>query len=854
MNDPLAPRSATVNYAFIGLALRLMSAQFNVFNLWYQRRAYERCRGEMMAMLYEKTLKRKIQGTKPEELEMQAAMTAMRDGNGHTDMAALRAARIAEMNDANKASRDTLMGRLKSIGRSIMGMFSSGRPSGDPRMRTDAGDPKKAASMGKILNLMRSDVYEIAQRFWDFADFVTKPAGTIFSILLIWRMLGWSCLVGVLALALSQVINVAIAQLQVHIEKKRRVATDEKLQRINQFIESIRHLRWYGWQETWLEGIMDARQKELHLRLISAFITTSLAFILRIGSGLFPAVAFWAFTTLAGEPLRVDVIFPAIDLFNLLESYLRALPDLLTTILNAYVAMGRIETFMNEPDKEEANVVPEGSAELTLIDASFAWPGLKQNVLVNLTLSFPPGLTVIYGEVAAGKTALLQGLLGELDQTAGEFIQPDQVIGYCAQTPWLQSMSIRENIIFSYPYEESRYNKVLEACALVPDMAEFKDGDLSNIGENGIGLSGGQKARVALARAVYSHAKVLALDDPLSALDHQTAESIVRKLIDGPLLNDRTTILVTHRTELCHGLAKQWIKLDHGRATLHEPSRAEDMSLLKRTQTEDTVAEEDSKDLKAEEPPAAAAKFIEDEHRAKGGVKLRVYWRYIKAGTLFWWFIVIVVMSLFRLIDFSEIWFIKAWSESYDHGKPKGIFDFLPPATENVIPWLWTFFGFVIATAVLYWWTTLIMFGVGYQAGKSIFKETVERVAHANFRFYDVTPVGRLMNRLTSDMNTIDGNLSHMFTIFAWQIIGWVTSIFIIMSAAPAFLLFGFILGIGFVYCFFRFLPTSQSLRRLEVSINFSPITLTVLSVILTTFRWFLFRLSCQTSVHWSKD
>ena len=399
-------------------------------------------------------------------------------------------------------------------------------------------------------------------------------------------------------------------------------------------------------------------------------------------------------------------------------------------------------------------------------------------------------------------------------------------------------MSIRDNILFSYPYDESRYKQVLEACALLPDMAEFKHGDLSNIGENGIGLSGGQKARVALARAVYSSAKVILLDDPLSALDHQTAEFIVRKLLNGPLLSGRTVILVTHRTELCHGLAKQWVELEHGKATIHEPTAAEDANALKRSQTHESSSEEEAKKREEEQAAAIPDKFIEDEDRAKGGVKLRVYWRYIKAGTLGWWSVAIVVMAIFRVLDVAQTWFIKAWGESYDEGEHPGIFDFLPPAAENVIPWLWTFFIFVAATAILFSWTNLIMFGVGYHAAKTIFKETLGRVAHATFRFYDVTPVGRLMNRLTSDMNTIDSELSNRFIAFAWLFIGWISSIIIIMSATPAFLLFGVALSSGFVYFFLRFLPTSQSLRRLEVCIfpSFEDFTVLIVS------RWCHYR------------
>jgi ABC-type multidrug transport system fused ATPase/permease subunit len=792
---------AVITYAVISVALRLLAAQLGVFNLWYQRRSYERTRGELITMLYEKTLNRKILGAKQEEKDEQP--------NSHDSIGD---GQEREGNGSHEPVKTAPHGFLTRMLAAIRSVFT----------RKAKSDGKKdAASMGKIMNLMRNDVYEVAQRFWDFADIVTQPAGAIFATLLIWRMLGWACMLGVFALAASQLINIGIGRLQVHFEKKRRVATDEKLQRTTQFIESIRHLRWYGWQDSWMKGILESRQKELHFRIIMIVLTTTQAFMLRFGVGLFPAVAFYAYTTWEGKPLRVDLIFPAMDLFNMLDGYLRALPRLWTSLLNAYVAINRLEEFMAEPDKEAADVVPEGSAELSLHNAFFAWPGVEKAVLEDVTLAFPPGLTVVYGEVATGKTALLQALLGELDKRGGEFIQPDQVIGYCAQTPWLQSMNIRENILFSEPYEEVRYRQVLEACALLPDMSEFKHGDLSNIGENGIGLSGGQKARVALARAVYSRAKILLLDDPLSALDHQTAEFIVNKLLAGPLLEGRTTILVTHRTELCHGITKQWIELVHGRATIHEPiAEEEKKTALKRTETNESVSEEEAQRRKEEEAAAIPDKFIEDEVRAKGGVKLSVYWRYIKAGTLYWWALVIVVMVVYRVIDVGQTWFVKAWGESYDAHHTKGIFDFLPPAPENVLPWLQTFFIFVSVGAVLFWLLHLIMFGVGYRAAKTIFEEAIERVAHATFRYYDVTPVGRLMNRLTSDMNTVDGDLSSAFTIFVWQVIGWVTAVAIILSATPAFLVFGILLCCGFVYYFFRFLPTSQSLRRLEVSFN----------------------------------
>lgn len=186
----------------------------------------------------------------------------------------------------------------------------------------------------------------------------------------------------------------------------------------------------------------------------------------------------------------------------MLESSLKELPNLITVLLNASVAIGRLETFMREPDKEEG-VYGDIPSEIEFRGASFEWPTNGKLVLEDLDLHFPPGLTVIYGKVGSGKTALLEAILGELNQVKGDCTLPNEMVGYCAQSPWLQNMSIQDNILFNFPMDRARYNEVLDTCELMPDLANFAHGDRSNIGENGIGLSGGQKARVALARAVY---------------------------------------------------------------------------------------------------------------------------------------------------------------------------------------------------------------------------------------------------------------------------------------------------------------------------------------------------------------
>ena len=188
--------SATITYACVILGLRLISAQLNTFNLWYQRRAYERCRGELITMLYEKTLHRKILGAKQEVKQDQT------NGHSNHEARATNGVNGGDIDATIKASPKSWLGRLNMSVRSVF----------TKSVQAQVKDDKDAASMGKILNLMRNDAYEIAQRFWEFSDIVTKPAGAIFATILIWRMLGWACLLGVVALAASQLLNIVIAR------------------------------------------------------------------------------------------------------------------------------------------------------------------------------------------------------------------------------------------------------------------------------------------------------------------------------------------------------------------------------------------------------------------------------------------------------------------------------------------------------------------------------------------------------------------------------------------------------------------------------------------------------------------
>lgn len=162
---------------------------------------------------------------------------------------------------------------------------------------------------------------------------------------------------------------------------------------------------------------------------------------------------------------------------------------------------------------------------------------------------------LIIGPTGSGKTSVLMALLGEmhyipLGPDAWVSLPRDSGVAFAAQESWVQNETIRENIIFGAPYDEERYKKVIYQCGLTRDLSLFDAGDATEVGEKGLTLSGGQKARITLARAVYSSAETLLLDDVLAALDVHTSRWIVNKCFKGDLIRGRTVLLVVRTASL----------------------------------------------------------------------------------------------------------------------------------------------------------------------------------------------------------------------------------------------------------------------------------------------------------------
>lgn len=393
---PSLGKQPAVLYALLLLARGILGAQFYMLGFWSRRRCFERTRGILSMAIYRKTLMRKnIVSMEPKNAPQWGS-----NGSGNGE------ARGSEPNGA--ATDDKAKAGVKVSARSHeeqqskLALFKELFWGNGESIAKSYGP----ASKGQVLNIVRSDVNEIGNFFQDLSIIIKLPVGLLIAIWLIWALLGLSCLLGVLVLVVSQVLTLIISRLQMRWRRYEKKAKDDRVQITSTFIEVIRHLRWYGWQDAWLERVFAVRRHELNVRAVRFCLSFSIYTITTLAGALFPAIAFISYTAVGKQQLRIDLIFPALQLFSSLQGRLRELPGLITSVMNVLVAIERVEDFEKEPNLDTSvdTSPPPDQPSVTLTGCTFAWPGQLSPALTNVTLSLPKGLTLVYGEIGSGKT------------------------------------------------------------------------------------------------------------------------------------------------------------------------------------------------------------------------------------------------------------------------------------------------------------------------------------------------------------------------------------------------------------------------------------------------------------------
>lgn len=400
---------------------------------------------------------------------------------------------------------------------------------------------KKTTHAGQLQNLMSGDIDAI----WQARDVVLigvgAPTGILLSFVGLYTILGWPALVGSALIVIAIPVPTYVAQLMGKSQRQVKATQDARISLISEYLGSIRAIKYFAWEDAMARIIDKARDAEQKVLWRIALLYTLLGEAVEFMPMVSLVVMFTLYTSVLKEPLTAQVAFTVLSLVSTMRNNIGMFGYLSKNVTNAWISFDRLNRYFT--NTTPLVTYPEGP--LRIENATFRRNKKADFTLKDVSIDFVEGgLNTIFGASGSGKTTLLLSILGETIKESGAVTRPDDV-AFSSQTAWLQSATIRENILFSSPMEETRYKRVIEACCLPLDLSELPDGDETEVGENGTALSGGQKARVALARALYSKAPLLLLDDIFSALDSKTTASVWEQCFCSDLLKDRTTVLVT---------------------------------------------------------------------------------------------------------------------------------------------------------------------------------------------------------------------------------------------------------------------------------------------------------------------
>lgn len=323
--------------------------------------------------------------------------------------------------------------------------------------------------------------------------------------------------------------------------------TDYRVRLMNEVISGIQVIKMYAWEKPFEKIVKLARLNEINIITKASYLRgiylSCAVFIER--TTLYITVITYV---LLGNNITADRVSSMMQFFNLLQLALAIFfPNAITMGAETYISIKRLQEFLLMDEKVESSIEQTGDKAIVVKNVRADWVP-ETSLLKNFSLEVKPGkLCAIVGPVGSGKSSTLQLLLGELYKQSGD-IKIGGSISYSSQEPWLFQASVRNNILFGLPYDRQRYNQVVKVCALETDFDQFPQRDKTIVGERGVSLSGGQRARVNLARAIYRQADIYLLDDPLSAVDTHVGKHLFEECINR-YLSGKTRILVTHQLQ-----------------------------------------------------------------------------------------------------------------------------------------------------------------------------------------------------------------------------------------------------------------------------------------------------------------
>lgn len=684
---------------------------------------------------------------------------------------------------------------------------------------------------GDIVNLQSVDAVRIADLCQYGHIAWSGPLQIILAFISLYNLIGWQSFVGVAVMVVSLPINTAIAKRLKDMQKEQMKNKDARTRLMNEILSNIKSIKLYGWEKAFSEKVLDVRNnRELDmirrigiLNAFSFFFWSSTPFL----------VAFSTFATFAvtsDVPLTSEKIFPAISLFTLLSFPLGVFSNIINSIIEAIVSVGRLESFLTgaEIQKDAREVVlPEssngyatprrGEPVVSIASGEFRWNETSaEPTLQDINLDVKKGeLLAVVGRVGDGKTSLLASILGEMTRSEGTVTVRGNV-AYFAQNSFILSASIKDNIVFNHKFDQDFYEQVLDACALRPDLAVMAEGDRTQVGEKGVSLSGGQKARISLARCVYARADLYLLDDPLSAVDGHVGQHIFDRVI-GPngLLKSKARILCTNAVtflpetddivmlrrgiilerdsyknvmgkpeselaKLIIGLGKQGADRSENNSgdstpTVVDPEHAADIDEDERNDIEESdlrvpkterrmsiATMRKASMLSTRQAKIAAVRDLKEdnrpkEHSEKGSVKSDVYKNYIKAASRVGVAAFLACIMLAQATSILGNVVLRYWGrENSESGENTDTTKYL--LLYGAVGIGSSFLS--VAATVLLWVYCAI------RCSKALHDGAFAALMRAPLSYFEQTPQGRILNIFSRDIFVVDEVLIRVFSGF----------------------------------------------------------------------------------------
>ncbi|XP_042515323.1 ABC transporter C family member 3-like [Macadamia integrifolia] len=630
---------------------------------------------------------------------------------------------------------------------------------------------KQGHTSGENINLMSVDVARIGLFSWYLHNIWKVPVQIILALLILYERLGLASLVAFVATIILMLANVPLGKLQEKFQKELMDSKDQRMNVTSEALRNMRILKLQCWEMKFLAKITELRNFETMWIKKLLYSAAMIAFVY-LTTPMFVSMVTFGFCMLMGIPLESGKIISAIAIFEILRGPIYNLPDTISMVVQTKVSIDRITSFLclNDFHSYIVQKPPKNGVEIAveIIKGNFAWDLHSPNLtLKDLNFRVYRGMKVaICGFVGSGKSSLLSCILGEVPKVSGT-IMLNGTKAYIAQSPWIQSGKIVDNILFGKEMDRERYEIILEACSLKEDLELCAFGDQTIIGERGINLSGGQKQRIQLARALYHDADIYMLDDPFSAVDAYTGAHLFKECLLR-ILGSKTLIYVTHQVEFLQDADLILVMRDgkitqagkykeilnsgtdfmelvgtHKKAladfsTQHEENLdnliigEEEGNILCGENSIQDDEEKEPKRYKTEKLARTEGQLVQEEKRQNG-----------------------------RILQIaSSYWMVLATSTSDD---------VRPHFRQSTIIFVYVALFFGSSFCVLL--RSMLIVTAGCKTATLLFNKMHLCIFRAPLSFFDSTPSGRVLNRASVDQGAVDTTIPHQIEEFLVSII-----------------------------------------------------------------------------------